>query len=125
MKRLFFVLSLLVLVAFSSSVLAQGTPSPAPAKEEKPKVEKFAGVIQKVDQAAMSIEVKGKAGKAEKTLTFVTTADTKITRGKDTLTFADLKEKMLVSVEYEKAGEKLTALSIKVASPKAAPPKQK
>jgi hypothetical protein len=123
MKRLIIFVSVLVLVAFVSGVMAQGKP--APAKEEKPKIEKFSGVIEKVDEAAKSIDVKRKVGKEEKILTFATTADTKITRGKETLTFADLKPKMSASIEYKKDGDKNVAIAIKVAVPKAAPKKEK
>jgi hypothetical protein len=71
-----------------------------------------------------AIDVKGKVKKEEKTLTFATDDKTKITRGKDTLSFADLKKGMSASVEYQKVGDKMTAVAIKVAVPKAAPKKE-
>ena len=128
MKRLIIFVSVLVLVAFVCGVMAQEKPAPAktptaPVKEEKPKIEKFSGVIEKLDETVKTIDVKRKVGKEEKILTFATTPDTKITRGKETLTFADLKPKMSVSIEYKKDGDKNVALEIKVAVPKTAPKK--
>ena len=125
MKKLILLVSVLTLVAFASTALAQQakTPqTPAPAKPQvtpeppKPvKTEKFSGAITKVDEVAKSIVVKSK--KVEKT--FATDQDTKITKGKETLSFADLKQGMNVSVEYRKDGDKMIAVAIKVAVPKA------
>ena len=135
MKKMILLVALLTLVAFVSGVMAQQkaapakpaatpAPAPAPAPSEKVKVEKFSGAIEKVDDMAKAIEVKGKVKKEDKSLTFATDDKTKITKGKDTLTFADLKKGMNVSVEYAKAGDKMTAVAIKVAAPKAAPKKE-
>jgi general stress protein 26 len=89
-----------------------------------PKLEKFAGMIDKVDEMGKTIDVKGKVKKEDKTMTFATDEKTKITRGKDTLSLADLKKNMNVAVEYKKDGEKMIAATIKVAAPKA-PKKEK
>lgn len=135
MKKMIFLVALLTLVAFVSGAMAQQKPAPAkpaatpapapkPAAPEKPKLEKFSGAIEKVDEMAKAIEVKGKVKKEEKTLTFATDDKTKITKGKETLSFADLKKGMNVSVEYKKDGEKRIAVAIKVAAPKAAPKKE-
>jgi len=127
MKKLILLVALLTLVAFVSGVMAQQKPAPAPvkpaaapAKEEKPKIEKFSGVIEKVDGVAKTIDVKGKVRKVEKTQGFATDDKTKITKGKDTLSFADLKKGMDVSVEYKKDGDKMVAVAIKASAPKAA-----
>lgn len=132
MKKLILLVALLTLVAFVSGAMAQQTPAPAPAKpaaapakEEKPKIEKFSGVIEKVDEVAKTIDMKGKVGKVEKTLSFATDDKTKITKGKDTLSFADLKKGMDVSVEYKKDGDKMVAVAIKASAPKAAPAEKK
>jgi Cu/Ag efflux protein CusF len=117
MKKMILLVALLTLVAFVSGVMAQ--PKPAPAPPEKPKLEKFSGDIKNVDAVAKSIVVA--KGKVEKT--FVVDDKTKITKGKDTLAFADLKKGMNVSLEYNKVGDKLIAVAIKVAAPKA-PPKE-
>lgn len=124
MKKMILLVALLTLVAFVSGAMAQpkpapakpaATPAPAPAAPEKPKLEKFSGDIKNVDAVAKSIVVA--KGKVEKT--FAVDDKTKITRGKDTLAFADLKKDMNVSLEFNKAGDKLIAVAIKVAAPKA------
>jgi uncharacterized alpha/beta hydrolase family protein len=133
MKKMILLVVMLTLVAFVSGVMAQqkpapekpaATPAPAPKPAAPAKLEKFSGAIEKVDEMAKAIEVKGKVKKEEKTLTFATDDKTKITKGKDTLSFADLKKGMHVSVEYQKVGDKMTAVAIKVAAPKAAPKKE-
>ncbi len=137
MKRLVAIFSIIAIIAFASTVIAQEKPAPTapkptpgpaqPAKEEKPKVEKLSGVVDKVDEAAKTVDIKKKVGKEEKIFTFAVTPETKITKGKESLGLGDLKQKMNVSVEYKKDGDKLVALSIKVAVPKAkaSPPKEK
>jgi Cu/Ag efflux protein CusF len=123
MKKLILLVALLTLVAFVSGAMAQEKAKPAPAKPAAapapapaPKLEKFSGDIKTVDAMAKNIVVA--KGKEEKT--FATTADTKITKGKDTLKFEDLKAGMNVSVEYKKEMDKMIAGTIKVAAPKAA-----
>lgn len=121
MKKVIFLIALMTLVAFTSGVMAQqkpaptkpaATPIPAPAE-----VEKFIGMIEKVDQMAKAIVVKGKVKKEEKTLTFVVDDKTKIQKAGKDVPFADLKKDMQVSVEYKKEGEKMIATMIKVAAP--------
>jgi ribosomal protein L5 len=73
---------------------------------------------------AKAIDVKGKVKKEEKVLTFATDDKTKITKAKKNMSFADLKQGMRVSVTYKKDGDKMTAVSIKVAAPKPAPKKE-
>ena len=129
MKKLILLVALLTLVAFISGALAQPkstekpAPVPAPAAPEKPKLEKFSGVIEKVDEVAKALEVKQKVKKEEKTLAFAINDKTKITRGKGTLSFAELKKGMHVSIEYNKDGDKNVAAAIKVAATKAQPKK--
>ncbi len=135
MRKLILLVALLTLVAFVSVAIAQQKPAPAepattPAPAPAPaKLEKFSGVIEKVDEMAKAIIVKGKVKEEEKTLTFATDDKTKITKDgfvglfeKD-MPFADLKKDMSVAVEYKKDGEKMIAATIKVAAPKAAPKK--
>ncbi len=133
MKRLILVVALLTMVAFVSGVMAQGkpapapakpaatvAPAPAPAKAEKPakaaKPEKYSGTVEKVDEAAKTILVKGK--KDEKTI--AVDDKTKITKAGKEMPLSDLKSGMSVSVEYKKDGDKMVATSIKAAAPKAA-----
>ena len=136
MKKVILLVALMTLVAFTSGVMAQQKPAPAkpattpaPAKPAAPptpapsKVEKFSGMIDKVDEMAKAIVVKGKVKKEEKALTFATDGNTKIQKAGKDMPFADLKKDMTVSVEYKKEGEKMIATMIKVAAPKAAPKK--
>lgn len=130
-KKLILLVAFLTLAVFVSGTMAQqAKPEPAPAKAAsapeaaKPSVpvkpEKFAGIIDKVDEMAKTIVVKGKH--VEKT--FAIDEKTKITKCKETLSFADLKGGMNVSVNFKKDGDKMVALAIKVATPKAPTPKQ-
>ena len=134
MKKLTWLVVMVTVVAFASVALAQApakpaAPAPAPAKPAATaapapapaKVEKFSGTIDNVDEMAKAIVVKSK--KEEKA--FAVDDKTKISKGKDTISFADLKKGMSVSVEYTKAGDKMTAVSIKAAAPKAAPKEKK
>jgi uncharacterized alpha/beta hydrolase family protein len=129
MKKIISLFVVLILVAFVSGVMAQQkpatTPAPAPkaAAPEKVKLEKFSGTIEKVDEMAKAIDVKRKVKKEEKVLTFATDDKTKITKAGKDMPFADLKQGMRVSVTYKKDGDKMTAVSIKVAAPKPAPKK--
>jgi uncharacterized alpha/beta hydrolase family protein len=129
MKKVISLFVVLILVAFVSGVMAQQkpatTPAPAPkaAALEKVKLEKFSGTIEKVDEMAKAIDVKRKVKKEEKVLTFATDDKTKITKAKKDMPFADLKQGMRVSVTYKKDGDKMAAVSIKVAAPKSAPKK--
>jgi hypothetical protein len=133
MKKTILFVAMLTLVAFVSGAMAQQKPAPAkpattaapaPAKPEAPaKLEKFSGTIDKVDEMAKAIVVKGKVKKEEKTMTFSVDDKTKITKGKASLSFADLKKDMQISVEYKKDGDKMTAVAIKASAPKAAPKK--
>jgi Cu/Ag efflux protein CusF len=129
MKKALVLVVLLTLVAFVSGVMAQQKPAekpaPAPAKPaEKAKVEKFSGTVEKVDEAAKNVVVKGKVKKEEKTMTFAVDEKTKITKAGKEMPLADLKEGTNVSVEYKKDGDKMTATAIKAAAPKAAPKKE-
>ena len=121
MKKMILLIALMTLVAITSGVMAQQKPAPAkPATTPTPapaNVEKFIGMIEKVDEMAKAIVVKGKVKKEEKTLTFATDDKTKIQKGGKDVPFADLKKDMQVSVEYKKEGEKMIATTIIVAAP--------
>jgi hypothetical protein len=121
MKKVILLIALMTLVAFTSGVMAQQKPAPArPASTPTPspaKVEKFIGMIEKVDEMAKAIAVKGKVKKEEKTLTFVIDDKTKIQKAGKDVSLADLNKEMQVSIEYKKEGEKMIATMIKVAAP--------
>ena len=125
MKKTILFVVVISLVAFVSGAIAAAPPKAekpapapaAPATTAPAKIEKFNGEVKNVDAMAKSIAVA--KGKVEKS--FVVTADTKITKGKEALKFEDLKAGMNVAVEYKKDGDKLIAASIKAAAPKASP----
>jgi hypothetical protein len=133
MKKLVLFVALVTLVAFVSVALAQQKPAPAkpattaaPAPAPAPaKLEKFSGVVEKVDEMAKAIVVKGKVKKEVKALTFGTDDKTKITKAGKDMPFGDLKKDMSVTVEYKKVGDKMIAATIKAAAPKAGPKEKK
>ena len=109
-------LALAISVAFVSVVMAQQSPAPAQtAPAEATKLEKFSGVINKVDEATKDVLVQFHKEK----MTFSMAEKTKIMEGKKELPFSDLKKGMWASVEYKKEGNKLVAQSLSVSMPKA------
>ena len=135
MKKMFLLVTLLALVSIVSVAIAIQKPAPdrdsaAPISAEpaKPmpekkmeKMEKFSGLIEKVDEMGKAIVVRGKVMKEEKTLTFAINDKTKITKGKKTMTLGDLKKDMQVSIEYKKEMNKMIAVTIEVSVPKDVP----
>jgi hypothetical protein len=125
MKKTISLVLLLTLVAFVSGAIATAppkpatTPTPAAPATTKPappvKLEKFTGDVKNVDAVAKSIVV----AKGKKEKTFLVDDNTKITKGKDALPFADLKAGMNVALDYKKDGEKSIAVTIKASVPKA------
>jgi len=127
MKKTILLVVMLSLVAFVSGAVAAAPPKAAttapapaaPAATAPAKIEKFSGEVKNVDAMAKSIVVA--KGKVEKS--FVVTADTMISKGKETLKFEDLKAGMNVAIENKKEMDKMIAVTIKVSTPKAAPKK--
>ncbi|HYA92868.1 MAG TPA: hypothetical protein VEK32_15385 [Thermodesulfobacteriota bacterium] len=127
MKKTVLLVVMLTLLAFVSGAIAAAPPTAAttapapaaPASTAPAKMDKFSGAIKSVDAMAKSLVVV--KGKAEKT--FMVSADTKITKGKEGLKLEDLKAGMNVSIEYKKEMDKMVAGAIKVSAPKAAPKK--
>ena len=123
MKKMFFLLTLLTLIAVVSGVEAIQKPSPEPVQStapEKPmmgKTEKFSGTIEKVDETGKMIAVRGKTTNEEKTLTFTISKQTKITKGKGAMSLGDLRKEMWVSIEYKKDMDKMIAVAIEVSIP--------
>jgi len=89
-----------------------------PVKEEKPKIEKFLGAIENVNEMTGTIDVKGKVKKEEKRVTFLTDGNIRITRAGNEMSLAELKKGMAVSVEYKKDGDKVVAIAVKVSAPR-------
>jgi len=128
MKKTILFVVVLTLVAFVYGAVAAAPPkaaTTAPAvaapAASPAKLEKFSGEVKNADATAKSIAVAKE--KAEKS--FLVTADTKITKGKEALKFEDLKAGMNVTIEYKKDGDKLIAATIKAAAPKASPKTKK
>jgi hypothetical protein len=125
MKKTILLVVMLTLAAFVSGAIAAAPPAPATTTTTTTttttpvKLEKFSGAIKSVDAVAKSIVV----AKAKVEKSFVVTADTKITKGKEALKLEDLKAGINVSVEYKKEMDKMIAGAIKVSVPKAAPKK--
>ena len=123
MKRaMLTVMVLAISVIFASAVMAVEQKAPAPAAATPaPGLEKYSGVVEKVDVAKKDFSVK--SGKEE--MTFSWTDKTKITEGKKTLSFNDLKKGQEVAVEYKKEGNKSVAEAINVSAPKTMGMKEK
>ncbi len=113
MKRtiLMGIAALFISMAFVSGVMAQQKPAAAPAATtQQPALEKFSGVVEKVDTAKKDVLVK--MNKEE--MTFSLGEKAKIMEGKKELSLGDVKKGMNASVEYKKEGNKLVAESINI-----------
>ena len=107
--------ALAVSVAFASAGMAQQSPAatqPAPAQA---KIEKFNGVIEKVDPANKEFVVQFH----KESMTFSAGEHAKFMEGAKALPFSDLKKGMWASIEYQKEGDKWIAHSVNVSMPKA------
>jgi hypothetical protein len=105
---------LAVSVIFVGAVTAAEQEAPAAGTPAAPKLEKYSGVIERVDVAKKDFAVKN--GKEE--MTFSLSDKAKITEGKKTLALADLKKGQEVTVEYTKEGNKSVAEMVSVSAPK-------
>jgi hypothetical protein len=113
MKTIIWGIVVLMAAALVSASIAQQKSATTSAPTEK--LAKFRGVIEKIDEAAKAIEVKGK--KTEP-LIFSTDEKTKIMIGTKEASFADLKKDLHVVVKYKIEGTKLIAVKITEAVPK-------
>lgn len=123
MKKLVLLVAVLSIAVFVSGVMAQQKPTPAPTpaaapalaeKAEPAKMETFSGMVDKVDESARTITIKGE--KEEKT--FTTDDMTKITTDGKAMMLGDLKSGMNVSVQYRMDGDKMVASKVMTAAPK-------
>jgi hypothetical protein len=131
MKKMFFLLTLLILITFVPGVMAIPKPTPEPAPEAststppgRPPTEKtgkFSGIIERVDERLKTIVVKGKMIDGGNSQVFVIDSKTKIAKGKTAMTFEDLRKDMQVSVEYRKEMNKMIAMTIDISAPKSTP----
>jgi Cu/Ag efflux protein CusF len=108
------ILALAISVAFVSGVMAESKPAPQATTAQGTKLEKFSGVVEKVDQATKDVLVEFHKEK----LTFSLDDHTKIMEGKKEMPFTDLKKGMWASVEYKKEGNKLLVESMHVSMSK-------
>jgi len=108
------IVALVVSFAFVSGVMAEQKPVPQAATTQETKLEKFSGVVEKVDEATKDVLVQFHKEK----MTFSTGEHTKIMEGKKEMPFSDLKKGMWASVEYKKEGDKLMAESMHVSMAK-------
>ena len=123
MKRAMLTVMVLAISAiFATAVMAAEQKAPAPAAATPASsLEKYSGVVERVDVVKKDFSVKN--GKEE--MTFSWTDQTKITEGKKTLSFADLKKGQEGAVEYKKEGNKSVAEAISVSAPKTMGMKEK
>jgi len=116
MKRSLVLSTLIVAIsmAFVSAVMAQQTAAPAqPAPAAQTKLEKFSGVVEKVDPATKDVFMQAN----KKKMTFTLGDQTKIMEGTKAVPLTDLKKGMWASVEYKKEGNKLMAESVSLGKP--------
>jgi Cu/Ag efflux protein CusF len=108
------ILALAISVAFVSGVMAESKPATQATTAQETKLEKFSGVVEKVDQATKDVLVEFHKEK----MTFSLGDHTKILEGKKEMPFTDLKKGMWASVQYKKEGNKLLAESMLVSMSK-------
>jgi len=108
------IVALAVSAAFASGVMAESKPAPQASTAQETKLEKFSGVVEKVDEATKDVLVEFHKEK----MTFFLDDHTKILEGKQEMPFTDLKKGMWASVEYKKEGNKLLAESMQVSMSK-------
>jgi Cu/Ag efflux protein CusF len=105
---------LAISVVFVSGVMAIQKPVPQATTTQENKLEKFSGVVEKVDEASKDVLVQFHKEK----MIFSLGDHTKIVEGKKELPLSDLKKGMWASVEYKKEGNILLADSIHVSMSK-------
>jgi hypothetical protein len=113
MKRaiLITLVTLVATVAFTSGVMAKHKPAfPLSASAQESKLEKFNGVIEKVNGAKKDFHVQFLRDKK----TFFMDDQTKIIESNTVLPSSDLKRGMWAFVEYKKVGNKRMAEVIQV-----------
>ncbi len=129
MKKFSIGLAVLLVLVFFSGSMAQ--PKPAPAKPSATmapaapaeKLQKTRGILEKVDEAAKTIEVKGRRMKAP--MTFAVNEKTKIMVGQKEVPLAELKKGVHVTVEYRREEGRMIAVKVEEAVPKSAAKKGK
>ncbi len=118
MKRTILMLLIpFIALVFVSGVTAQQKAAPAPAATAaQPKMEKFTGAVDRVNEATKEVVVK----KGKEEMTFSYSDKTKVMQGDKEMAFTDLKPGMNVTVQYKKEGNKMMADSFTVSTAKTA-----
>lgn len=118
MKKMVFIVAALTLF----SCIAGGIMAAERKAKSASNNPKFKGVIEKIDATARTFDVKSRVkvkGKMEdKVMTFTANDKTKVTKSKETMSFADLEDGMKVSGEYKVEEGKNIALVVKIAVPR-------
>ncbi len=99
-----------VSIAFVSAGMAQEKPHAPQSAPAQAKIEKFSGVIEKVDPTNKEFV----AQFHKETMTFSAGESTRLMEGSINLSFADLKKGEWATVEYQKEGSKLVANVVKI-----------
>ncbi len=113
MKKIACGLVVLIGVALASASMAQ--PKPATMSPPAERLARFMGVIENIDEAAKTIEVKGKKTGP---FTFFTDEKTEIIVSNNPVSFGDLKKALYVTVEYRQEGTKRIAVTITEGMPR-------
>ncbi len=112
-KMLVSLFALAISLAFVSGAFAQQSSSTPVATAPVSRLERFNGVIVKVDEATRDALVQFHKEK----MTFSFGDQTKITQGSKALTFNDLKKGQWASIGDRKEGDKLLAETVHVSMP--------
>jgi hypothetical protein len=107
-------LALVISAVFASVGMAQQSPAATQPSPAQAKMEKFNGLIEKVD--AVNKEFVAQFHK--ESITFSVGEHTKFMEATKALPFSHLKEGMWASIEYQKEGNKWIANSVNVSTPK-------
>ena len=106
--------ALAISVAFASMGMAQQSPTAAQSTPAQAKIEKFNGVIEKVDSANKEFV----AQFHKESITFSAGEHTKFMQAAKAFPFSDLKKGMWASIEFQREGNKWIANSVNVSMPK-------
>ncbi len=109
----FFALAISVTFASAAFAQQQQSSSTPGATAQVSRMERFNGVIVKVDEATKDVLVQFHKEK----MTFSFGDQTKIAEGSKALTFNDLKKGLWASIGYRKEGDKLMAERVHVSMP--------
>ncbi len=102
--------ALVVSMAFVTAGAAQQKPAALQPAPDRAGIEKFSGVIEKVDRG----EKEFVAHFRKETMTFYVGENTQFMEGSIKLAFSDLKKGEWATIQYQKEGTKLVANLVKI-----------